>query len=93
MKQDAHEFAEENVVKDLIKKYSEFINFPIYLKTLKEVSKEVPIDEVVVDDASEEDSEEEDDKKDDKKDEVEVTDDDDRKKKVPKTQTIKEIVP
>lgn len=30
---------------DLVKKYSEFINFPIYLWASKEVEKEVPTDE------------------------------------------------
>ena len=29
----------------MVKKYSEFINFPIYLRTEKEVSKEVPDEE------------------------------------------------
>lgn len=42
LKQDAVEFAEESTIRDLIKKYSEFINFPIYLKQTREVSKEVP---------------------------------------------------
>jgi len=29
----------------LTKKYSEFINFPIFLKSKKEVSKEVPLED------------------------------------------------
>ncbi|CAK72115.1 unnamed protein product (macronuclear) [Paramecium tetraurelia] len=41
LKQDAVEFAEESTIKELIKKYSEFINFPIYLKVTREVSKQV----------------------------------------------------
>ncbi|CAK65103.1 unnamed protein product (macronuclear) [Paramecium tetraurelia] len=38
---DAVEFAEESTIKELIKKYSEFINFPIYLKVTREISKQV----------------------------------------------------
>jgi len=32
-------------MQDLVKKYSEFINFPIYLWATKEVEKEVPADD------------------------------------------------
>jgi len=45
LKQDAEEFLDEKTIKDLIKKYSEFINFPIKLRTFKEVSKEVPVED------------------------------------------------
>lgn len=86
LKQDAQEFAEESTVKDLIKKYSEFINFPIYLRTWKEVSKEVPLEDEDTPAA---------DNQDDKSDEVEVTDDDDdddASEKRPKTKTVKERV-
>ena len=31
LKEEAQEFLEENTLKDLVKKYSQFINFPIYL--------------------------------------------------------------
>lgn len=31
LKEEAHDFLEENTVKDLVKKYSQFINFPIYI--------------------------------------------------------------
>jgi heat shock protein beta len=43
---------EESKLKDLVKKYSEFINFPIYLWASKEVDVEVPVDE---DESSDED--------------------------------------
>ncbi len=31
MKEEAHEFLEQHKIKDLVKKYSQFINFNIYL--------------------------------------------------------------
>jgi heat shock protein beta len=45
LKQDAYEFSEEKKIQHLIKKYSEFINFPIYLRVQKEVEKEVEVEE------------------------------------------------
>lgn len=36
---------EYSVLQDLVKRYSEFINFPIYLWSTKEVDVEVPADE------------------------------------------------
>lgn len=58
LKQDAYEFCEEEKIKNLVRKYSEFINFPIYLRVKKEVTKEVPVEE----------------EKQESKDDVEVTD-------------------
>merc|ERR1712023_489492 len=42
LKDDCKEFTEADKLKELVKKYSEFINFPIMLKTIKEVEEEVP---------------------------------------------------
>jgi heat shock protein beta len=39
------EYLEEKKLKELVQKYSEFINFPIYIWSKKEVSKEVEIEE------------------------------------------------
>ncbi len=40
-----HPPLQEDKLKELVQRYSEFINFPIYLLTTKEVEKEVPLDE------------------------------------------------
>ena len=79
LKEDMSEYLEERRVKDLVKKHSEFIGFPIKLYTEKTTEKEVTDDE--------EDEEEEGD--DDKPKVEEVDDDDDGKKK--KTKKIKEV--
>ena len=42
LKEDASEYADEAKLKALVGKYSEFMNFPIYLRTTKTVDKEVP---------------------------------------------------
>uniref|UniRef100_A0A803N6X4 Endoplasmin homolog n=1 Tax=Chenopodium quinoa TaxID=63459 RepID=A0A803N6X4_CHEQI len=51
LREEAGEYLEEAKLKDLVKRYSEFINFPIYLWATKEVEKEVPADD---DDTSDE---------------------------------------
>lgn len=43
LKDEAVDFLEEDTVKGLIKKYSQFINFPIYLWSSKTVEEEEPI--------------------------------------------------
>ena len=45
LKQDMKEYLEEKKLKELVNRYSEFINFPIYLYAQKEISKEVEIDD------------------------------------------------
>jgi heat shock protein beta len=76
LKQDAQEFAEEHTIKELVKKYSEFINFPIYMKTVHDVTREVE---------SEEDEEEEGETS--SSDEVEVSDDEDKERAPKRTVT------
>ncbi len=53
LKDEAQDFLEEDTVKQLIKKYSQFINFPIYLWTSKSVEEEVPVEDESKEDAAE----------------------------------------
>jgi len=45
LKDDCKEFTEPDKLKELVKKYSEFINFPIMLRTTKEIEEDVPVEE------------------------------------------------
>lgn len=53
----AQEYANEAKLKELVQRYSEFINFPIMLQTEKEV--EVPVEEEAEEEANEEEEEDE----------------------------------
>ena len=81
LKEDMSEYLEERRVKDLVKKHSEFIGFPIKLYTEKTTEKEVTDDD---------DDDEEDENEDDDKPKVEEVDEDDAKKEK-KTKKIKEV--
>ena len=86
LKEDQQEFLEERKVKDLVKKHSEFIGFPIELMVEKTTDKEVT-------DSDEDEKKEGDvEKKDDeKKDDDEPDIKDDEKPKEKKTKKIKEV--
>ena len=45
LKDDSMEYVEQEKIKNIVKKYSEFINYPIKLYTSKDVKEQVPIDE------------------------------------------------
>merc|ERR1719414_442214 len=81
IKEDMSEYLEEQRVKDLVKKHSEFIGFPIKLYTEKTTEKEVTDDE---DDDDEEEGDAD-------KPKVEEVDDEEEAKKEKKTKKIKEV--
>ncbi|KAK1554789.1 hypothetical protein Q3G72_017407 [Acer saccharum] len=84
LREEAGEYLEESKLKDLVKKYSEFINFPIYIWATKEVDVEVPTDE-------DESSEEEKDTSSSEDEETEKGEDEEEdSEKKPKTKTVKE---
>jgi heat shock protein beta len=53
LKEDALEYLEQNRIKEIAKRYSEFINFPIYLWASHTEEKEVPVEDEPKDTASE----------------------------------------
>lgn len=79
LKSDNVEFLEERKLKDLVKKHSEFISFPIYLQVEKTTEKEISDDE--------EDEKKEDEDK--KEEDVEIKEDEEKKEK--KKKKIKEV--
>merc|ERR1712070_1307870 len=85
-KEDMSEYLEEKRVKDLVKKHSEFIGFPIKLYTEKTTEKEVTDDE---DDDDDEDEDKADDE--DKPKIEEIDDEEEESKKEKKTKKIKEV--
>merc|ERR1711957_990500 len=78
LKEDAHDYLSEDKLKESAKKYSQFIQFPIYVKVKKEVDVEAEEDD-------------DDDKEDEEKDDVETKDDDEKEEEEKKAPTKKTV--
>ena len=76
LKEDASEYLEQSKLEELIKRYSQFVTFPIYLQVTKTETVEVPVED-----------EPEADKADSDADELEAEEDETDKEDKPKTKT------
>ncbi|KAL0962851.1 hypothetical protein UPYG_G00346320 [Umbra pygmaea] len=83
MKEEATDFLELETIKNLVKKYSQFINFPIYVWSSKTKTVEEPIEEDEAEAEKDEDTTE---------DEAEVKEVEDEDKDKPKTKKVEKTV-
>jgi len=87
-KEEAYDFVETDTLKNLVKKYSQFINFPIYLWNSKTIKVEEPVD-----DDDEPETKDETEKKDDESDDdYDTKVEDDKQEEKPKTKTVEKTV-
>merc|ERR1712159_141919 len=94
LKEEARDFLEQQTLEDLVKKYSQFINFNIYLWKSKTEDVEEPVEETEEekkDDEEKKDEEKTDEKKEDDDDEAKVEEDKEDEKK-PKTKKVEKTV-
>merc|ERR1719462_203939 len=92
LKEDCKKYAEEKTLKDLIKKHSQFLGFPIYLQVTKEEEEEVEEDEEEDKEDKEDKAEDADaDKEDKEEDDGEIGDAEEEEKKEKKKRKVTKI--
>jgi HSP90 family molecular chaperone len=74
LKDDAAEYVEQEKIKNLVKKYSEFINYPIKLYLSKDVREQVPVEEEKKEEESKKEDDSEEKKEEDTSKDAEVKD-------------------
>merc|ERR1711988_1554680 len=82
LKEDAHDYLSEDKLKETSKKYSQFIQFPIYVKVKKEVDA----------DTEEDDDDDKDDEEEEKKDDVETKNDEKKEEEKDEKKPTKKTV-
>ncbi len=88
LKEDARDYLEPDTLRNLVIKYSQFINFNIFLWASKTEEVEEPIAEEEEEKKPEDDKEKKDDEKKDEDEDAKVEEDKDDKEKKPKTKKV-----
>ena len=92
LKEEAQEYLDEDKLKELVGKYSEFINFPIYIWSSKEVEEEAPVEEEDEDATAEDDDAQVEEDEEDEEDDGIEDEDEDEEDDAPSTKTVKKTV-